>query len=45
MVYRIKGTLALKGKHRAALRKVAVKRYDWSNISKRFYDDLEGLGI
>jgi glycosyltransferase involved in cell wall biosynthesis len=45
MVQRIRGALALKGKHSAALRKVAVERYDWSSISKRFYNDLEGLDI
>jgi len=45
MVQKIKGALALKGKHGAALRKVAVERYDWSSISKRFYNDLERLDI
>ena len=45
MVQRIRGALALKGKHCAALRNVAMERYDWSNISKRFYNDLEGLDI
>ena len=38
MVQKISGALALRGRHSAALRKVAVERYDWSNISKRFYN-------
>jgi hypothetical protein len=35
----------IQGKHSAAIRKVAVERYNWSSISKRFYNDLEGLEI
>jgi len=43
MVQKIDSTLELNGKYSTALRNVAVERYDWQNISKRFSAILKTL--
>ena len=37
------GALALSGKHKEALRRVAVEQYDWKNVARRLASDLKSL--
>ena len=43
MVIKVKGALTFGAMHKAALRKTAIEKYDWQNISKRLARDLFGL--
>jgi len=43
IVLKTKGALRVEGRHKKALVKIAVEKYDWKNISKRLADDLYSL--
>lgn len=43
MVTGIGGALDLRGRHRAALRQVAIRDYDWSNVAMRLARRLDSL--
>jgi glycosyltransferase involved in cell wall biosynthesis len=45
MVSKIKNALTVDNEFKSALRRVAVEKYDWQNVAKRFGEDLKKLAI
>lgn len=45
MVSKIKKSLNVDNEFKSALRRVAVEKYDWQNVAKRFGEDLKKLAV
>jgi glycosyltransferase involved in cell wall biosynthesis len=45
MVSKIKKSLNVDNEFKSALRRVAVEKYDWQNVTKKFAEDLKKLAV
>ena len=45
IVLKATGALSVEEKYKKILREIAVKKYDWKNISKRLATDLYNLSV
>ena len=45
MVSKIKKSLNVDNEFKSALRRVAVEKYDWQNVAKKFAEDLKKLAV
>jgi hypothetical protein len=43
LAIKTRGALTVYDRHKKTLRKIAVEKYDWQNISRRLATDLYGL--
>lgn len=41
----VRGALSLEGRHREALRELAVTDYDWSNVARRLLENMDRLSL